>query len=106
MAAMTETSDATFNNDVVQYEGSVLVDFFAPWCGPCKMLAPLLDEISKEFPIVKFLKMNVDENPQTAQNYGINGVPTMIIFKKGKPVASEVGALNREALKDFINKNS
>ncbi len=104
MANVNATSDAHFQADVKDTKGLVFVDFYAPWCGPCKQLAPLLDELSKEIPEVKFFKLNTDENPQTAQEFRISGIPTLILFKDGAPVKVEVGALNRDGLRQFIQQ--
>ena len=104
MAGILETNDKDFKQDVLNTtDNLVLVDFFAPWCGPCKALGPILEEVSKEIPEVKFLKLNVDENPYSAQNYGINGIPALIIFKNGKPVQNHVGLVNKESLKKLID---
>ena len=100
---VAETSDSTFEADVLNAGTPVLVDFYAPWCGPCKVIAPLLTELAKEKTDVKFLKLNVDENPHTAQTYGISGVPTLIYFNGGKPERTNVGAINRKDLEAFVN---
>ncbi len=106
MGLILETSDDNFNNDVIRSTSEyILVDFYAPWCGPCKMLSPVLEEISKEFVDIKFIKVNVDENPHLSQNYGISGVPSIIMFKQGKVIAQNVGALNKEGLRNFIKSN-
>jgi thioredoxin 1 len=102
MGSVAQTSDSTFQGDVLDAKGIVLVDFWAPWCGPCKQVAPLIDEMAKEFANVKFVKLNTDENPHTAQTYRISGIPTLAIFKDGQPFKVEVGALNRDALRQFI----
>ncbi|HEY9885999.1 MAG TPA: thioredoxin [Vampirovibrionales bacterium] len=103
MASVTQTSDSNFQNDVLGQNGVVLVDFWAPWCGPCRQLSPLIEELSKELPDVKFVKLNTDENPHTAQNYRISGIPTLLLFKNGEPVGTQVGAMNKDGLKEFIS---
>ncbi|MDX1920877.1 MAG: thioredoxin [Candidatus Caenarcaniphilales bacterium] len=103
MGTVAQTSDSSFKADVVDTQGLVLVDFWAPWCGPCRQLAPLIDEMAKEFTDVKFVKLNTDENPHTAQTYRISGIPTLILFKNGEPAKVEVGALNRDGLRELIN---
>ena len=92
MSAPTDTTDATFENDVVTNDIPVLVDFWAPWCGPCRMVAPIVEELSDEYDgKVKFVKLNTDENPQIAGKYGIRSIPTLLVFKGGEPVSQIVG---------------
>ena len=92
-----------FNNEIK--EGITFVDFFANWCGPCKMLSPIVDEVSNEINDVKFIKVDVDKSPDIAQTYGIMSIPTLIIFKEGKPVAKQMGLVSKSSLIDFINNN-
>lgn len=96
-------SDATFENEVLNSSEPVLVDFWAEWCGPCKMIAPALEDIAGEFKgRVRVAKVNIDENPQSPNNYGVRGIPTLILFKDGKPAATKVGALPKSALRDWV----
>ena len=96
-------SDQTFKTDVLDATGPVLVDFWAEWCGPCKMIGPALEEIAAEFKgKLTVAKVNIDENPMTPNNYGVRGIPTLILFKDGKPVDTKVGALPKSALKQWI----
>ena len=99
-------SDAEFENKVLQSEVPVLVDFWAEWCGPCKMIAPILDEIAGEYSgKIKIAKLNIDDNPATPPRYGIRGIPTLMLFKNGNVEATKVGAVSKSQLSAFIDSN-
>ncbi|AKM31940.1 thioredoxin [Pandoraea faecigallinarum] len=99
-------SDASFDADVLQSDKPVLLDFWAEWCGPCKMIAPILDEVSKEYgEKVQIAKINVDENQQVPAKFGIRGIPTLILFKNGAVAAQKVGALSKSQLTSFLDGN-
>ena len=100
MAVPKEVTDATFEEEVINAETPVLVDFWADWCAPCKMIAPIVEELAIEFDgKVKFAKVDVDSNPKSAMNFGIRGIPTLLIFSGGKPVDTVVGAVPKSVLK-------
>lgn len=99
-------TDDTFETEVLGANGSVLVDYWADWCGPCKMIAPILDEIANEYDgKVKIVKLNIDENPNTPPKYGIRGIPTLMIFKDGNVEATKVGAVSKSQLAAFLDSN-
>ena len=99
-------TDASFKSDVLDSAVPVLVDYWAEWCGPCKMIAPILDEVAKEYNgRIKVAKLNIDENPKIPGEYGIRGIPTLILFKGGNVEATKVGALSKSQLTAFIDSN-
>ena len=99
-------SDASFETDVVNGSGPVLVDFWAEWCGPCKMIAPILSEIAVEYAgKVTIGKLNIDQNTETPPKFGIRGIPTLLLFKDGKVAATKVGALSKSQLVEFLDAN-
>jgi len=103
MAPATVT-DASFQSDVLQSSEPVVVDFWAEWCGPCKMIAPSLEEIAEEMEgRVKIAKLNVDENQATAMKYGVRSIPTLILFRNGEPASTQVGTAPKGKLVDWIN---
>jgi len=97
-------SDASFEQEVLKSDMPVLVDYWAEWCGPCRMIAPILDEIASEYAgRVKVAKLNIDENPATPPKYGIRGIPTLMLFKNGNVAATKVGALSKSQLAAFLD---
>ena len=99
-------SDDSFATDVLASDKPVLVDYWAAWCGPCKMIAPMLEEVAKEYgEKVTIAKLNVDENPETAAKFGIRGIPTLMLFQGGKATATKVGALSKTQLIEFLDKS-
>ena len=103
--ATNKTNDQNFKNDVLESKEPVLVDFWAEWCGPCKAIAPSLEEISDEMVNkLKVVKINVDENPTTSQAYSIRSIPALMIFKNGEKVSEKMGALPKSALESWVNE--
>jgi thioredoxin 1 len=99
-------TDDTFETEVIKSSNPVLVDYWAEWCGPCKMIAPILEEIAGEYTgKVTIAKLNIDENPQTPPKYGIRGIPTLMLFKDGNVEATKVGALSKSQLTAFLDSN-
>ena len=101
-----QVTDSSFQTDVLGAEGPVVVDFWAEWCGPCKQIAPALEEISAEMgDRVTIAKINIDDNPETPSNYGVRGIPTLIMFKNGEVADTKVGALPKNQLQQWIEQN-
>ncbi len=99
-------TDDSFEQEVLQSSDPVLVDYWADWCGPCKMIAPVLDEIAEEYAgKIRVAKLNIDENPNTPPRYGIRGIPTLMLFKQGEVEATKVGAVSKSQLTAFIDSN-
>lgn len=103
---ISHVSDSSFDTDVIQSSTPVLVDFTATWCGPCKMIAPILDQVAGEYgDRVKIVKLDVDDNQATAAKFGIRGVPTLMLFKSGQAVETKVGAMSKSQLTEFLDKS-
>jgi thioredoxin 1 len=102
--AIVNVSDQSFKTEV-EATGTVLVDFWAPWCGPCKMIAPILEELDKESTNLKIAKLNVDDNPESAARFGVMSIPTLIVFKDGQPVDKIVGFQSKDALKNVVSRH-
>ena len=99
-------NDNSFEQEVLKSETLTLVDFWAEWCGPCKMIGPALEEISEEMKNeIRITKLNIDENPSTPQKYGVRGIPTLLLFKNGEVVAEKIGALSKTKLTEWISEN-
>jgi len=106
MSGINHVTDASFEQEVLKSQGPVLVDFWAEWCGPCKMIGPVLEEIAGDYSgKLKIAKLNIDENPNTPPKYGIRGIPTLMLFKNGQVEATKVGAVSKSQLAAFIDGN-
>jgi thioredoxin 1 len=104
MAEPKAVDDKSFQQDVLKATTPVLVDFWAPWCGPCRMIAPIVEELAQEYDgKIEFTKLNVDDNPTTAATYGVRSIPTLLIFKGGKPVRQVIGAVPKRELKKHLD---
>jgi len=104
--SILKLTDAEFENQVIKSEKPILVDYWAEWCGPCKMIAPVLEEVATELSDKVLIgKLNVDENTQTPPKYGIRGIPTLMLFKNGEVVGTQVGAISKSDLVNFIENN-
>ena len=102
--SIIHVTDSSFEEDVLKSEAPVMVDYWAEWCGPCKMIAPILDEIAEEYTdSLTVAKINIDENPRTPQQYSVRGIPTLMIFKDGEPIGTKVGAVSKLQLSAFID---
>lgn len=103
---IVNVTDSTFEQEVLSADSPVLVDYWAEWCGPCKMIAPILDEIANEYDgRLKVAKLNIDDNAETPPRYGIRGIPTLMLFKNGNVEATKVGALSKSQLTAFLDSN-
>ena len=104
MSEPIEVSDNTFEKTVLQADRTVMVDFWAPWCGPCRRVAPIVEELSQEYEgRVNFAKLNVDDNPGSANQYGVRTIPTLLIFQEGKPMSQAVGVVSKAELKRHLD---
>ena len=101
--SINKTSDSKFQDDISSESNLVLVDFWAEWCGPCKQISPILEEIANEKDNLNILKLNIDDNPVTPQKYNVRGIPTLMLFKDGKLIDTKIGSLPKSSLEDWIN---
>ncbi|MBH44619.1 MAG: thiol reductase thioredoxin [Gammaproteobacteria bacterium] len=107
MSSVIEVTDDTFDEQVLNSDTPVLLDFWAEWCGPCKILGPVIEEVSQEYNSkIKFAKLDIDQNPTNTQKFGIRGIPTIVLFKNGNAAATHVGVLSKSELTAFLDKNT
>lgn len=104
--ALKQTTDATFETDVINNDKLTIVDFWAPWCGPCKQFLPVFEDLSKENESIDFVKLNIDENPETPVKLGVRGIPTIIIFKEGEVLDAKSGFMPHKELQEWIDSKS
>tara|TARA_Y100001960_G_scaffold181346_1_gene190239 strand:- start:1685 stop:2005 length:321 start_codon:yes stop_codon:yes gene_type:complete len=105
--ALSQTTDATFQQDVIDNKGNItIVDFWAPWCGPCKQLMPVFEATAEENASVNFVKINIEENPETPTNFGVRGIPTLIMFKDGEAIDAKSGFMPQADLQAWINEKA
>ena len=106
MSNAIDISDDNFDSEVLKSDKPVLIDFWAEWCGPCKVLGPVIDEVAEDYSDrVKFVKLNIDNNPSNTQKFGIRGIPTLLLFKNGEKIDTSVGVLSKSELESFLDKN-
>ena len=106
MSNAIDISDDNFDSEVLKSDKPVLIDFWAEWCGPCKVLGPVIDEVAEDYSDrVKFVKLNIDNNPSNTQKIGIRGIPTLLLFKNGEKIDTSVGVLSKSELASFLDKN-
>ena len=103
--SVTDTTDDNFDTDVLQSDKPVVVDFWAEWCGPCKQIAPHLEDLASEKEDIKVVKVNVDDNVMTASRFGVRGMPTLMIFKDGKVAATHLGAMSKSRIAEWVSEN-
>lgn len=105
--SLMQATDSSFQKDVLDQKGLVLVDFWAEWCGPCKMLNPILEQLASELSgKVKIVKVNVDQNPETPGNFNVRSIPTLVLFKDGEAISTKVGSLPKSSLEQWIQQNA
>ena len=107
MSNVIDVTDQSFEEEILKSNAPVLIDFWAEWCGPCKILGPVIDDVAKDFVgKIKFTKLNIDSNPDNTQKFGIRGIPTIMLFKNGEKAATSVGVLSKSELTNFLNENT